>query len=127
MTDQQYDAIVIGTSQGGRFLPIELAKTGQKVALVERDQLGGVCGCCPRGTTPSTAIITGKRRRASSSRSSTCSHTTGTGIHHRWASELTFAPGGDTSSLDPVWLIWGALDVTPEGRGDSAAYPNLQY
>jgi hypothetical protein len=24
------------------------------------------------------------------------------GIHHRWSSELTFAPGGDTSSLDPV-------------------------
>ena len=25
-----YDAIVIGTSQGGRFLPIALAKAGQK-------------------------------------------------------------------------------------------------
>jgi predicted dithiol-disulfide oxidoreductase (DUF899 family) len=49
------------------------------------------------------------------------------GIHHRWASELTFAPGGDTSSLDPIWPIWGALDVTPEGRGDSAGYPSLQY
>jgi predicted dithiol-disulfide oxidoreductase (DUF899 family) len=48
-------------------------------------------------------------------------------IHHRWASELTFAAGGDTSSLDPVWPIWGALDVTPEGRGDPAGYPSLQY
>jgi choline dehydrogenase-like flavoprotein len=43
MADEHYDAIVIGTSQGGRFLPLELAKAGQKVALVERDQLGGVC------------------------------------------------------------------------------------
>ena len=43
MADEHYDAIVIGTSQGGRFLPIELAKAGRKVALVERDQLGGVC------------------------------------------------------------------------------------
>jgi hypothetical protein len=34
---------------------------------------------------------------------------------------------GDTSSLDPVWAIYGALDLTREGRGDSAAYPNLQY
>ena len=25
MADEHYDAIVIGTSQGGRFLPIELA------------------------------------------------------------------------------------------------------
>ena len=49
------------------------------------------------------------------------------GIHHRWASELTFAPGGDTSSLDPIWPIWGALDMTPEGRGDGAGYPSLQY
>jgi predicted dithiol-disulfide oxidoreductase (DUF899 family) len=49
------------------------------------------------------------------------------GIHHRWASEFTFAPGGDTSSLDPIWPIWGTLDVTPQGRGDSAGYPSLQY
>ena len=49
------------------------------------------------------------------------------GIHHRWASELTFATGGDTSSLDPIWPIWGALDLTPEGRGDAAGYPSLQY
>ena len=34
---------------------------------------------------------------------------------------------GDTSSLDPVWAIYGVLDLTREGRGDSAAYPNLQY
>ena len=34
MADEHYDAIVIGTSQGGRFLPVELAKAGQKVALV---------------------------------------------------------------------------------------------
>jgi predicted dithiol-disulfide oxidoreductase (DUF899 family) len=48
------------------------------------------------------------------------------GIHHHWASEMTFKCG-DTSSLDPVWAIYGVLDLTREGRGDSAAYPNLQY
>jgi predicted dithiol-disulfide oxidoreductase (DUF899 family) len=48
------------------------------------------------------------------------------GVHHRWASEMTFTRG-DTSSLDPIWPIFGALDLTPDGRGDSAAYPNLQY
>src|SRR5882724_8514495 len=54
MADEHYDAIVIGTSQGGRFLPLELAKAGHKVAFVERDQLGGVCvntGCAPARST----------------------------------------------------------------------------
>src|SRR6201981_3954383 len=48
------------------------------------------------------------------------------GIHHHWTSEMTFKRG-DTSSLDPVWAIYGVLDLTRDGRGDSAAYPNLQY
>lgn len=47
-------------------------------------------------------------------------------IRHHWTSEMTFKRG-DTSSLDPVWSIFGVLDLTLEGRGDSAAYPNLQY
>jgi hypothetical protein len=46
------------------------------------------------------------------------------GIHHRWASELTFVRG---SPLDPIWPIWGVLDLTPNGRGETAAYPSLQY
>ena len=48
------------------------------------------------------------------------------GIRHHWASEGTFKRG-DTSPLDPVWPIYGILDLTREGRGDNAAYPNLQY
>src|SRR5258708_25237989 len=67
MTDEYYDAIVIGTSQGGRFLPIELAKAGQKVALVERDQLGGVCvntGCTPTKTMVASARLAYQARRA---------------------------------------------------------------
>jgi pyruvate/2-oxoglutarate dehydrogenase complex dihydrolipoamide dehydrogenase (E3) component len=66
MADEQYDAIVIGTSQGGRFLPIELAKGGQKVALVERDQLGGVCvnrGCTPTKTMVASARLAYQARR----------------------------------------------------------------
>jgi predicted dithiol-disulfide oxidoreductase (DUF899 family) len=48
------------------------------------------------------------------------------GIHHHWASELAFKRG-DTSPLDPIWPVYGILDVTREGPGDRAAYPNLQY
>jgi pyruvate/2-oxoglutarate dehydrogenase complex dihydrolipoamide dehydrogenase (E3) component len=66
MPDQHYDAIVIGTSQGGRFLPVELVKAGQKVALVERGQLGGVCvntGCTPTKTMVASARLAYQARR----------------------------------------------------------------
>jgi choline dehydrogenase-like flavoprotein len=46
MADEHYDAIVIGTSQGGRFLPIELAKAGQKVYV---DRTGNGESCCGAG------------------------------------------------------------------------------
>src|SRR6202044_1665116 len=66
MDDEHYDAIVIGTSQGGRFLPVELAEAGQRVALVERDQLGGVCvntGCTPTKTMVASARLAYLARR----------------------------------------------------------------
>src|ERR1700754_2011962 len=66
MADEEYDAIVIGTSQGGRFLPIELAKAGQKVALIERGQLGGACvntGCTPTKTMVASARLAHQARR----------------------------------------------------------------
>jgi pyruvate/2-oxoglutarate dehydrogenase complex dihydrolipoamide dehydrogenase (E3) component len=66
MADEHYDAIVIGTSQGGRFLPVELAQAGQRVALVERDQLGGVCvntGCTPTKTMVASARLAYQARR----------------------------------------------------------------
>ncbi|MEV0715009.1 mercuric reductase [Asanoa sp. NPDC050611] len=65
--DNPYDVIVIGTSQGGRFLPIDLAKAGKRVALVERDHLGGVCvntGCTPTKTMVASARLAYLARRA---------------------------------------------------------------
>jgi pyruvate/2-oxoglutarate dehydrogenase complex dihydrolipoamide dehydrogenase (E3) component len=56
----KYDVIVIGTSHGGRFLPIAFAKAGQKVAVVERGHLGGVCvnvGCTPTKTMVASARV----------------------------------------------------------------------
>src|SRR6201996_1592843 len=66
MADDHYDVIVIGTSQGGRFLPVELAGEGRKGALVERAQLGGVCvnsGCTPTKTMVASARLAGQARR----------------------------------------------------------------
>jgi pyruvate/2-oxoglutarate dehydrogenase complex dihydrolipoamide dehydrogenase (E3) component len=66
MADDHYDAIVIGTSQGGRFLPADLAKAGQNVALIERDEVGGVCvnrGCTPTKTMVASARLAYQARR----------------------------------------------------------------
>ncbi|GHO81976.1 mercuric reductase [Ktedonobacter sp. SOSP1-85] len=63
-----YDAIVIGTSRGGRLLPITLAKAGRKVALIERDHIGGVCvnvGCTPTKTMIASARVAYLARRGS--------------------------------------------------------------
>ena len=47
---ENYDAIVIGAGPGGYVAAIRLAQLGQKVAIVDKQWLGGVClnvGCIP--------------------------------------------------------------------------------
>lgn len=46
----QYDTIVVGGGPGGYVAAIRAAQLGLKIALVERDELGGIClnwGCIP--------------------------------------------------------------------------------
>jgi dihydrolipoamide dehydrogenase len=48
--DQRFEVVVIGGGPGGYVAAIRAAQLGKKVALVERDRLGGVClnwGCIP--------------------------------------------------------------------------------
>lgn len=62
-----YDAIVIGTSQGGRLLPIALTEAGRKVALIERGHMGGTCvntGCTPTKTMVASARLAYQARRS---------------------------------------------------------------
>jgi dihydrolipoamide dehydrogenase len=50
MSEKLYDAVVIGGGPGGYVAAIRAAQLGLKVALVEREHLGGVClnwGCIP--------------------------------------------------------------------------------
>jgi len=50
MPESTYDVIVIGAGPGGYVAAIRAAQLGMKVALVEREHLGGVClnwGCIP--------------------------------------------------------------------------------
>lgn len=47
---QRYDLIVVGGGPGGYIAAIRAAQLGFETALVEREQLGGVClnwGCIP--------------------------------------------------------------------------------
>src|SRR2546428_9464671 len=47
---QQFDIVVIGGGPGGYVAAIRASQLGAKVALVEKDQLGGTClnvGCIP--------------------------------------------------------------------------------
>ncbi|MDF0598156.1 dihydrolipoyl dehydrogenase [Psychromarinibacter halotolerans] len=50
MAAKSYDMIVIGAGPGGYVAAIRGAQLGQKVAIVEREHLGGIClnwGCIP--------------------------------------------------------------------------------
>jgi dihydrolipoamide dehydrogenase len=50
MSEQAYDVTIIGGGPGGYVAAIRAAQLGMKVALVEKERLGGVClnwGCIP--------------------------------------------------------------------------------
>ena len=65
MTD--YDAIVIGTGQAGPSLALRLAGAGMKVAVAERNLVGGTCvntGCTPTKALVASAYAAQTARRA---------------------------------------------------------------
>ena len=50
MAVQSFDVIVIGAGPGGYVAAIRASQLGQKVAIIERENLGGIClnwGCIP--------------------------------------------------------------------------------
>lgn len=64
---QHYDAIVIGSGQGGKPLAVALAKAGWKTALIEREYIGGTCvnvGCTPTKTMFNSARVSYLSRRS---------------------------------------------------------------
>ena len=65
---KRYDAIVIGSGQGGTPLSKALAKAGKKTVLIEREYIGGTCinvGCTPTKTMFNSARVAYLARRAS--------------------------------------------------------------
>jgi pyruvate/2-oxoglutarate dehydrogenase complex dihydrolipoamide dehydrogenase (E3) component len=66
-TTRHYDAIVIGSGQGGGPMAIALAQSGRKTALIEREHVGGTCineGCTPTKTMVASARVAYLARRA---------------------------------------------------------------
>ena len=57
---KNFDAIFIGAGQSGPFLAARFAERGMKVALIEREHLGGTCvndGCIPTKTLVASARV----------------------------------------------------------------------
>lgn len=64
---EHFDAIIIGSGQSGTPLARTLAGAGWKVALVEREHVGGTCindGCTPTKTMVASAHVAHLARRA---------------------------------------------------------------
>jgi len=62
-----YDAVIIGTGQSGKPLAIALARAGWKVAVIEREHVGGTCinvGCTPTKTMVASGRVAHLARRA---------------------------------------------------------------
>jgi len=61
-----YDAIIIGTGQSGKPLSLALARAGWKIAVVEREHVGGTCinvGCTPTKTMVASGRVAYLARR----------------------------------------------------------------
>lgn len=66
-SDLKYDAIIIGSGQGGNPLAQQLAGRGERVALIESGPLGGTCintGCTPTKTMVASAQVAHYARNA---------------------------------------------------------------
>jgi pyruvate/2-oxoglutarate dehydrogenase complex dihydrolipoamide dehydrogenase (E3) component len=67
-TPETFDAILLGSGQGGNPLAVALAKAGRSVAVVESKHVGGTCvneGCTPTKTMIASAHVAALARRGS--------------------------------------------------------------
>jgi pyruvate/2-oxoglutarate dehydrogenase complex dihydrolipoamide dehydrogenase (E3) component len=63
---ERFDAIVIGSGQGGNPLARALAKAGKRTAMIEREHVGGTCvneGCTPTKTMVASGRVAYLARR----------------------------------------------------------------
>ena len=104
MTEQIYDAIVLGAGPAGEVAAGKLADGGWKVAIVERDLVGGECSyyaCMPSKALLRPADVLAEARR------------------------IPGVPVGDGAALDPAAVL-ARRDQVIHGRDDSAQLPWLE-
>ena len=68
MPDAEYDVVVVGAGPGGYVAAIRAGQLGLKTAVVEADEVGGVClnwGCIPSKSLLRNAEVLSLFKRAS--------------------------------------------------------------
>lgn len=119
--DKTYDAIIIGSGQGGKPLAIELAKRGKKTLLVEKEYIGGTCinwGCTPTKTMVASAKAAYEARREELFGVTAGQHRVDMAAVKRRKKEIveSFREGSlkgirNTKGLDLVFGVAGFLDA----------------
>jgi len=69
MANETFDLIIIGSGPGGYVAAVRASQLGMKVAVIERDRLGGVClnwGCIPTKALLKSAEVYAMVKQASS-------------------------------------------------------------
>ena len=90
-----YDALVLGSGEGGKYLAWHLARSGQRAAVIERRLIGGAC--------PNTNCLPSKNE-----------------IHSAKVADLTPAtPLGSAPSPNPSPPTWPA-SASASGRWSRA-------
>lgn len=132
MAEETYDAIILGTGQSGDPLARAMAKAGRRVAIVERDAVGGTCinrGCTPTKTMIASARVAYLARRAADFGVETGPVTVDlTKVRQRKRDLVTSFRQGDEKKLaetDGIDLIYGEgrfagpkiVEVAPNGGG----------
>jgi pyruvate/2-oxoglutarate dehydrogenase complex dihydrolipoamide dehydrogenase (E3) component len=104
MSDHHYDAIILGAGPAGEVCAGRLADAGWKVAIVERDLIGGECSyyaCMPSKALLRPADVLGEARRVAG------------------------VPVDADSKLDPAAIL-ARRDEVIHGKDDSAQLPWLE-
>jgi len=113
----KYDAIIIGSGQGGNPLAYRLADLGWSVALIEKKNLGGTCinvGCTPTKTMVHRAQVAHYARNAArwGVNSTNVSVDLAKIVAKKTKSFLAFAPDSRSKSISaPIFDSIAAMPV----------------
>lgn len=133
MADSQFDVIVVGAGPGGYVTAIRGAQLGLKVAVVEKQHLGGIClnwGCIPTKALLRSAEVLHNMKNAAAyglkvekadfdlqavvKRSRQISKQLNSGVGHLLKKNKVTVIDGEAKLTAP-----GALSVTKDGKSSS--------